>query len=417
MTGLIKKFKKRKLAAGCLVIIGLVLLLLFTGWVWSLRSAKLMEKKNVPKPGSRDIAVKPIIDLADFVAYLDQHGQPPVDYLISKFKAHDVVILGEMHEVRDNCEFVSISLEPLYHRAGVTCLALECLKYKDNARIEQLVTGKTYDRELALDIFRDCVWPLWGFQQYMDMLQSAWELNHKLPPEAPRFRVIGLDSDLDASQLECGSKLAKLRMALSENRRDGEMAEIVARENLQHHRKILVLIGAFHTFPRYRTPVLRGGRLIAEAPPRFGGLLRVKPGIKTFQVLLHQPDFTPALWTTGNPELLPMLGGLLEQAVTKTGGGPVGFDVINSPFAKLRDSRSAFYALQRYVTFSDLAEGYILLKPIKQTKKVTWAKGYINSDIFPRARAIAGHRGWIKPNQAKTPAALDKIMQDMYPDK
>src|SRR5690242_17923776 len=43
------------------------------------------------------------INTNPYVETLRTSGQPPVDYLVNKFKTHDLVFLGEEHGVRENC--------------------------------------------------------------------------------------------------------------------------------------------------------------------------------------------------------------------------------------------------------------------------------------------------------------------------
>ncbi|MFQ6047306.1 MAG: hypothetical protein ACE5PT_13290, partial [Gemmatimonadales bacterium] len=45
----------------------------------------------------------PVLDSAletELMGWLDEHGQPPLDYVLSKFADHDIVILGEFYRVR-----------------------------------------------------------------------------------------------------------------------------------------------------------------------------------------------------------------------------------------------------------------------------------------------------------------------------
>jgi len=41
-----------------------------------------------------------------FLAYLREHGKEPIQYVLSKLRNHDIVILGEQHEVRETCGFI-----------------------------------------------------------------------------------------------------------------------------------------------------------------------------------------------------------------------------------------------------------------------------------------------------------------------
>jgi len=65
------------------------------------------QKKNVWKSGAIDVSDLTKSDYEPFVTYLRTNGKSPIEYVVEKFKQHDVVMLGEHHEVREVCEFIS----------------------------------------------------------------------------------------------------------------------------------------------------------------------------------------------------------------------------------------------------------------------------------------------------------------------
>ena len=407
---------KKKLKWGCLITIGLVLLLIASGYLYSIHRTKKIQEKNVLKPAAVDVADLEESDYQPFLAYLEQHGASPVEYVTGKFKDHDIVILGEIHEQKETCEFICRLMEPLYHQAGVRCFAMEVLKYKNTALINQLVSGEIYDDQLALRLFRDCPWPIWGFKEYMDILKAVWEVNRKLPPEAERLRVIALDSDWDGYDLLCGSLWKKPDDFIKMVRRDKHMTKVVRREILDKGAKALVQIGYNHSFTHYRQPLVIKGKLMGETPRRFGCILHEKYGDRIFQVCLHQRHFGPEVFT-GEPEggASPVLPGLLERIIAMGTDTPVGFDVENSPFAPLRDRASYFFAFQNYVTFDDIARGYVFLKPLDEISRVTWVEGFIDESNFEQARGILLKK--VKPGdrkeveQCSTPREVDELMK------
>ena len=139
-------------------------------------------------------------DYTRFLSYLKQNALLPADYVIQKFQHHDAVLLGEVHEVKENLELISDLIGPLYHEGGVRYFATEFVKAKNSSLANQLVTGNAYDEQLAMSIFRDNPWPMWGFKEYMDTYKAIWALNRSLPADAERMKVVGLDSDWDAAK-------------------------------------------------------------------------------------------------------------------------------------------------------------------------------------------------------------------------
>lgn len=338
-----------------------------------------------------------------YLSYLKEHAKSPVEYVLGKFKDHDVVILGEMHEQKENLELVCDLIEPLYHKAGVKSFAMETLKSKNISLVNQLVTSVEYDQQLALRIFRDQGWPTWGFKEYMDVIKAVWELNNKLPPQAQKVKVVPLSSDWDAYDIVSGAWTEA-----NEKAHDNHMAQILSSEVLEKGEKALVLIGYNHSFTHYRQPRFKDGKLIGERHARFGYILHRKYGDRIFQVCLHLRHRGPKVVTKQPTSGHPILVGFMEKMFEANNDKPVGFDVENSPFACLRDKGSYYFAFQKDVVFSDIAQGYIFLKPLDKLSRVTWVKGFIDESNFERAKTIALKRGWIKPQECKTPQELDK---------
>ncbi len=305
------------------------------------------KEPNQPAP----IDVRDIKDanLSPYLAYLKQYAKSPIEYVLDKFKEHNVVMLGEMHGIRENLEFVRDLIEPLYHKAGVRYFAMETLKSKNITLANQLVTSKEYDQQLALRIFRDYGWPTWGYKEYMDIIKAIWELNSKLPSQAKRFKVIPLSSDWDAYDLVSGSW-----SNADEHTHEQHMANVLAREVLDKGEKAIVLIGYHHTFTRYRQPLVKDGKLVGERPPRFGHMLYKKYGDQIFPICLHLKHAGPELATKQPSSTHPVFIDFLERIFKLNDNQPVGFDTEKSPFADLRDRGSYYFVFQTKVVFSDI---------------------------------------------------------------
>ena len=339
-----------------------------------------------------------------YVTYLAQHGKSPIEYVLDKFKDHDVVILGEMHEVKENLELIRDLIEPLYHKAGVKCFAMEILKSKNTVLANQLVMSKEYDQQLALRLFRDASWPTWGFKEYMDIVKEVWKLNNKLPPHAEKFKIITLHTDRDAYDRLCGSK----NKSSNELPGDEHMAGILVREVLEKGEKALVQIGYNHSFTRYKQPRVKNGKLVDEWP-RFGYILYEKYGDRLFQICLHL--WQPKLTKSSEPSALVRF---MEHVLKLNGNQPVGFDIENSLFAFLRDRDNYYFAYQNDVAFSDIAQGYIFLKSTKRLGGITWVKSFIDDSNFEKAKAVSLKRGWIKPGECNTPQQLDEKLKKLF---
>jgi uncharacterized RDD family membrane protein YckC len=140
-------------------------------------------------------------DQTQFVEWLADHGQDPVDYAVAKAAEYQVVIFGESHERRHELQLLNELIPELYHRAGVTCVAMEVCLANDNEQIDRLVTAEGFDPELALQIARHQPWGMWGWKGYWDVLETVWRLNRTIPDGQQKIRVIGLDMPADMPSL------------------------------------------------------------------------------------------------------------------------------------------------------------------------------------------------------------------------
>ncbi len=339
------------------------------------------------------------MDVGPYVEFLQARSVPAIEYIVSKFAHHDVVILGEMHEVKENLELVSALIRPLYE-VGVRTLCMETIRHAHTARANRLVTAPAYDEEGATGLFRHNGSVLWGFREYRDVLRSVWELNNTLPSRAPKFRVVGLENGWDRYWAECGRGKLQARSQGLLAARDADMAAALEREVLKRDRKALVLVGYAHSFTRCTTP--------SRSP--MGYLLAQRYGDRVFQICLHQRHIPVAPAEGHRQALLP---AFIEAAAQSSGLSNIGWDIAATPFANLRDPSSAYFTFEPDLVFSDLAEGYVFLAPLAELNPVSWIPGFINQENFSKANAITLKRGWLN-TPAKTPEELDTFLRQIF---
>jgi hypothetical protein len=352
-----------------------------------------LSQENLIQP----IQVTEITDQKPFTDYIQKNSKPPIEYLIEKFEEHDVIILGETHSIKENCEFISTSLKTLYHKANLRFLATEFIKTKNSELTTKLVTDSEYDQNLAIKIFRDHAWPTWGFKEYMDILKSVWEINQSLLNNADKLKVVCLDYDWSQYDTffdpEKSTRLAKFNRSLA---REEHMVK-TAEEGIKKDGNVLVHIGFDHTF--------------TKIPPKFASVLYEKYGNHVLQVGLHM---NYASDSKKQPTLIPFIEEIMEQ----NGNKPIGFDITNSPFSPLVDDAVFYFRYPVHKTFSDMLQGIIFLKPINELSKVTWIEGFINDHNFEKAIGIAKRMRWIKKGEViETPAELNKRMSELFPGK
>src|SRR5688572_16203901 len=93
------------------------------------------------------------------VSYLETHAQSPEEYVVAKFRDHDVVFLGEQHRIRHDPQLIR-NVIPLVYQAGVTTLGIEFARREDQPLVDKLVRGRRWNETLAREIlFRS--FPVW----------------------------------------------------------------------------------------------------------------------------------------------------------------------------------------------------------------------------------------------------------------
>lgn len=348
-------------------------------WILILVSAPLSNLAQRVEPKGLDDATREAC-----AQWLERTGMPPENYVVSKFSKYDLVMLGETHEVKENCEFVA-ALVPLLYRAGVRTLCSEFVVSRHNERLATIVTAGEYDETAVKELFRTGPWPTWGYKEYMDIVRAVWTLNRGLPSGADPFRIVGIDSDWRQIDILTKGAAERMKIVLA---REAHMVNTIAREVFEKRTKALLHIGFAHT--------ARQGKRVAAS-------LAKNHGNQLYQICMHHD--MPGAGAPGR------LTRFIEEVVTGAKAERVGFDVAGTPLASLRDDQGQYFQmLGKQSTFKDFAEGYVYLGSTSQLKPVTWAKGFITPNTFEEARTVAERLRWIKQGQCTTPEQLEAAL-------
>ena len=318
---------------------------------------------------------------------LDSEGMPPAAYVASKFQRFDVVLFGEIHEIKENCNFVAGLIKPLYE-SDVRILFSEFIPTRFNEQVAQITTAETYDESAVIEIFRQRPSPTWGYQEYVDIVKAVWEFNQTLHSDQAKFEIIGLENDWNESSLMNAKPEERFKIIMQ---RERHMTEIIRQHSLERSQKALVHIGFAHT-------VQHGIRVAAELEKRYEG--------RVFQIVAHQ-QFASSGKSGG-------ITKSIESAVALSKFDAVGFDVENSRFDLLRDSGSvAFKMLGKDSTLSNLARGYVFLKPVARLTTVRWIDGFVTEATFQEALDIAKRKKWITTDP-ESASQLDKMIAESF---
>ncbi|MFT3740811.1 MAG: hypothetical protein QM786_18835 [Breznakibacter sp.] len=303
-----------------------------------------------------------------YLQFLKRNEKSPEEYTAKKFRQHDIVIVGEVHQKKEYCELISKIIES----SDINYFATEFIKSSNSDKINQIVTAKEFDREKAVDIFRDYTWPIWGFEEYVNIIQSVWKVNSSKKPK-DHVKIIGLDSEWSQFENMCANRKPADDILKQNMEREDNMVKAV-KEKYSKGTKILVHIGFAHTLYKLK--------------PRFAAELYSEFGDKVFQICLHQQF-------EGNLAKMTISKDI-EKIMEANNNVPVGFDVENSPFAKINDASCYYFKVPQQQSLKDIAMGYIFIKPFPQLGIVTWVPGFINEYNFEKAKCVSLKMGFIK---------------------
>lgn len=319
------------------------------------------------------------------------------DYIVSKFRDHDVVFLGEMHSVRENLEFLQRLIPKLYP-AGIRTLGFEFANYADQETIDSLITSPRYDEHVALQLLWHCCNLKWVTDDYANVFRAAWALNHALPNGAPRFRIIGLDrrsgdsAGLAANGERTTDGLTDLPNAITHlNSFDADnffWAEVLDHEVLQRHAKALVYSGEGHAYTRFlHSRGTDGGFTV-------GNFIYDAIHDRAFTVNIHGSA------SDGRIELARTVDSLFAKV--PGGGMNTGFDTRSSAIGRLpiREYGCSIEIHPRCDGFSlsDIADGYVYLGPVESWHAVSFRPDFITEKNYERIETAWRAE---KPRQSK----------------
>lgn len=322
--------------------------------------------------------------------YLLNEGKAPVDYILDKFKDHDIVLLGEMHYIRQQVE--------LYHRLiprlaehGVKIFATEFGRRADQTLIDDLLSGQQFDYPLAklINLRQEA---FWGYKEYQDIYRMIWQHNHESNPDK-QIRCVGMNDPYNW-------KLYNQICREQKRKPNPEEIKLIWKDCdernwlealKKYHRpgitKVLGIMGQHHAFTRYREPTIEeeDGRKVFKGfdTIRFGNHLYNEYGDRVFNICFYDPwDST----VVGTPPQAP--GGGIIESIVSPHFSELAFDLKGSPVGELPDY--SIYSLG-YEDFrlKDIADGMIYTCRFAEFKALTPIPDFIDEDNLQEFRDCA----------------------------
>lgn len=322
--------------------------------------------------------------------YLLNEGKAPLDYVLDKFENHEIVLMGEMHYIRQQVEMYH-RLIPLLPEHGINLFATEFGRREDQALIDELLGKEQFDFPLAkLITLRQEAF--WGYQEYLDVYRLIWEQNRKNPPDR-QIRCIGLN---DPYNWKLYNKICReqKREPNAEERKliwkDCDEKNWLRALNKYHVpgvTKVLGIMGSHHAFTRYREPDFteEGGRKVFAGfnKVRFGNHVHEEYGDAVCNICFYDP------WDSLESDAPPKApgGGIIEDIISPH-FSELAFDLKDSPVGELADD--SFYSLG-YEDFRlrDISDGMIYTCKLTEFKNLTPIPDFIDTDNLQEFRDYA----------------------------
>ncbi len=357
-------------------------------------SGKLSTLPFMSRSSSEVMDIGQVKSDTSFINWLAVNAKTPEDYAIETASKHQLTMFGEMHGNKDNLEFLNRIIPDLYYKAGIRCVAMECIPATMNKKLQLLLNAPEFDRDLQMQIARSQPWTSWGAKEYWDVLETVWKLNKNLPNGKTKMSIAGIDSDWNgpdfalsfpgsADALENVPFYERFRFFSSLRNlpkfiyRDGIMSYNVKKEILDKGIKGIVWIGAGHTNLKFGLCNIRNNKLVS-LNARFGLMLYQKYKDQIAQIVM---------WNTTRNFLLSdpppsVFDSLFEGIMAKRNNEPAGFTIAGSPFDQLHDTTAMFFNKYPTLCLSDVMQGVLFFKPYKEKTETTWMQGYLSEEKF-----------------------------------
>ena len=324
-----------------------------------------------------------------FRTYLDAHHRSPEAYIAGKFKDHDVVFVGEYHCIKHDGILIQ-KVIPLLYENGVHVLATEFARREDQPLIDSLMALPEYDESIAHEVmFRQFLHH--PYQEYADIFRAGWELNHGIPADAPRFRIVGINDSPDWSYVKTRADRDNddIKRKVWHGQSERMWADVILAE-VSAGEKVLVYCGMHHAFTEYQMPVVntQTGEFIRLYNERVGNYVYGEIGKRAITISLHHPWYDthisePAVYATG---------GMIDAVMKALGPDayPVGFDTKGTPFGELPAGEGCLYVIgHEGLTLGDWCDGYVFTKPISEYEGMTPIPDFVDEGNLERARATS----------------------------
>jgi len=167
----------------------------------------------------------------------------PVDAvqgIVTAFRQHSVVIIGERHWFRQAGDFyIRLVRDPAFQN-NVQNIVVEFVSRQNQPVLDRYIAGEDIPIEKLRKVWRDTTKVgAWDSPIYAEWLAAIREVNQKLPP-ARRLRVLAADTAVDWNRIQTHADW----VALGEN--NVSITDVIANEVLKIRQRAFVVLGSNH---------------------------------------------------------------------------------------------------------------------------------------------------------------------------
>lgn len=320
--------------------------------------------------------------------YVMNHYMTPENYIISEFKDHDVVIVGEWHRLKHDVELIQQLIPKLYEN-GVFILATEFARREDQHLIDSLLNNNIYDQLLAEKITL-LQFVHWGYKEYVDIYKAAWQWNKNLDEGKRKFRILALGDSPDWGLIKSQEDRdnPEIKRKVWQGGGENLWAKVILDEVVDKGEKALVYCGIHHGFTEYNQPIydFNNQKFVRFVTNRLGNYIYKEIGKRAMTIYLHAPWISAEGWD--KPSVYPVDGiidAIMRELPLKY--RRVGFDTKDTPFGMLTCNKSYYKYGYDNFRLEMFCDGYILQKPLSEYEGVTIIEDFINEKNIDYARS------------------------------
>ena len=311
--------------------------------------------------------------LDPYVAYLRQHARPPLDFVIEKIGAYDLIVFDDAwHSCAEPFEFYQRLIRtPEFHRQ-VKYVFIEVLPINKQPCVDAYLRSRPEDATLLYPAFQDDLGGSgWAPRSYFDLLHAIWEVNQGLA-EDERIRVVAVNAACYWPEIATAEDVALFRRSLLGN--DYTMYRVIVDEmaGFDGAHKGIFLTNTRHAYKGIRD---QQGRLYWNV----GTFLHQRHPGKTYSIRFHnmalsieseRPRDEAVPETTSGMERvvfnwIRMGDGLWDSAFETMGNEPMAFSLEENVFGAHPYVGNLMLNVAPGQTMSDANDAIIFLAPLE----------------------------------------------------